>query len=140
MEVICNYCGRSAQFVTGAVIYPHRPDLESLKFYQCKPCDAYVGVHKRNKKLGLNGDEPKGTLANSKLRNARSTAHASFDPLWKDGSMSRTQAYKWLSAATGIPVEQMHIAMLDFDGCISVINVCQKVTLCDRLMLKSAVR
>jgi len=43
-----------------------------------------------------------GRLANAQLRSARRDAHASFDSLWRDGAMSRSQAYAWLAAALGI--------------------------------------
>src|SRR5436309_3529676 len=39
----CPYCGHFARLVGGDVIYPHRPDLSELWFWQCAPCDAHVG-------------------------------------------------------------------------------------------------
>lgn len=45
--VKCDYCGNDAMLVSGRAIYPHRPDLFRLNFWQCAPCDAYVGCHKR---------------------------------------------------------------------------------------------
>lgn len=44
--VICDYCGNKAAQVTGRKIYPHRPDLFSLRFWHCEPCKAWVGCHK----------------------------------------------------------------------------------------------
>lgn len=40
MSVICDYCDKPAELVTGAEVYPHRPDLHHKKFWLCKPCDA----------------------------------------------------------------------------------------------------
>ena len=44
--VKCSYCGNDAELVGGESVYPHRPDLYYLKFYQCLPCDAWVGCHR----------------------------------------------------------------------------------------------
>jgi hypothetical protein len=125
MKVICDYCNRPAKFVTGAKLYPHRPDLIGHKFWYCEPCDAYVGVHQRNKKLGFNGDEPKGRLANKELRRMKMAAHAKFDPMWKSGKMTRTDAYAWLAKQLGISDANMHIGMFDIDGCKAVISAMQ---------------
>jgi hypothetical protein len=123
VTIKCDYCHRDARFVTGAKLYPHRPDLLHKKFWWCEPCDAYVGCHDRNKRLGFNGDEPKGRLANAELRKIRIAAHAVFDPIWKSGEMTRTEAYAWLAEAIGISPANMHIGMLDVDGCRAVIAV-----------------
>ena len=56
-----------------------------------------------------------GELANEDLRAARMSAHAAFDPLWKDGEMSGDAAYDWLSTATKIPRIRCRIAKLDAD-------------------------
>ncbi|MDR0480872.1 MAG: DUF3268 family zinc-finger domain-containing protein [Gallionellaceae bacterium] len=63
MSVKCPYCDRDAQLVTGVTIYPHRDDLRRKHFWLCAPCNAYVGTHQRNRKMGLSGDEPLGRLA-----------------------------------------------------------------------------
>ena len=115
-RVICDYCGEVAKFVGGELIYPHRPDLHKLKFYQCKPCSAYVGVHKGS-------STPLGRLANSKLRMAKSKAHIAFDPIWKQAYMSRSKAYIWLSESMGIDTDECHIGMFDEHQCEQVINL-----------------
>lgn len=68
--VACDYCGDAAKLVTGKAIYPHRPDLFRLHFWQCEPCGAYVGCHKKE---GGNGDgtKPLGRIANAELRAAK---------------------------------------------------------------------
>lgn len=63
MKVVCDYCGADAKLVTGDVIYPHRHDLRARRFWQCVPCDAYVGTHANS----LN-HHPLGRLANAELR------------------------------------------------------------------------
>lgn len=60
----CPYCGAAAQLVTGAKLYPHRPDLAHLKAWQCYPCAASVGCHDGT-------TTPKGPLADGPTRRAR---------------------------------------------------------------------
>ena len=114
----CPYCGNRSELVTGAVIYPHRPDLFSKWFYQCAPCNAYVGCHQTG-----NGKSPLGRLANAELRKAKSDAHAAFDPLWRSGNMSRHQAYKFLAREMGIPPSSAHIGLFDVAQCKRVVNI-----------------
>ena len=113
----CPYCSQPAKLVTGQDIYPHRRDLWAKKFWQCAPCDAYVGCHQ-------GGEIPLGRLANAELRAAKMRAHAAFDPLWKEGTMSRTEAYAWLSRTLGIPGKECHIGMFDVDRCRKVVDAC----------------
>lgn len=80
-EVFCD-CGAPAEYVTGAVMYPHRRDLHHKSFYRSVPCDARVGCHPGTK-------APLGRLATRRVRVARQRAHAAFDPLWKQGRMTR---------------------------------------------------
>ena len=118
LESTCPYCGRETTQVTGKTLYPHRPDLFQRKFWACLPCDAYVGCHP-------NG-EPLGRLANKQLRAAKQKAHYYFDPIWRDGKMKRTKAYKWLSQQLGIKVEDCHIGHFDIKLCDQVVAICQR--------------
>lgn len=126
---ICPYCGAFSVLVTGAVIYPHRPDLAALKFYQCAPCGAYVGCHKDG-----DGTNPLGRLANPELRKAKSAAHAVFDPVWKARAECspgesrvriRNRCYSDLSKLLGIPREECHIGMMDVALCRRVVDICK---------------
>lgn len=125
MTMLCDYCQQPAQLVSGEAIYPHRPDLHHLRFWQCVPCDAWVGCHKGT-------ERPLGRLANVELRTAKIAAHVAFDQLWKRttpaGSFSRTGAYKWLAEQMGIEVEQCHIGMFDAQQCQRVVEVCEQAT------------
>ena len=130
----CPYCGQQAKLVHGDVIYPHRGDLHSLLFWQCAPCDAYVGCHKNGATFLVNkrqvrsdGTIPLGRLANAELRKAKSAAHAAFDPLWRSGQMTRRGAYAWLAGAIGISADDCHIGMMDVDGCKAVVDVVKGV-------------
>ena len=124
--ITCNYCGRSAQLVSGIVIYPSRPELQRRNYYLCGPCNAWVGCHK-------NTDIPFGRLANAELRGGRIRAHAAFDPIWgksakggpKDmNSYSRSAAYRWLAAKLGIHPDRCHIGLFDVDQCERTIAMC----------------
>ena len=116
MNPVCNYCENESELVGGESIYPHRPDLFSLKFYKCDPCDAYVGTHKNTK-----NHEPLGRLANKDLRAAKQAAHRAFDPMWRDHYMKRKEAYKWLADALEIDVKDCHIGMFSESTCIDVV-------------------
>lgn len=123
--VTCAYCGRPAEFVTGDKVYPGRGDLWTKRFWQCAPCQAWVGCHDGT-------DVPLGRLANAALRQAKMEAHAVFDPLWrakiaKTGmrkGQARAKAYAWLSQQLGIPPEKTHIGMFDEETCKRVKMVC----------------
>lgn len=115
MQVTCHYCGELAEFVTGEAIYPHRTDLHKKHFYQCQPCGAYVGCHQ-------NTNKPLGILANAELRQAKKEAHASFDPLWRNGAMKRREAYRLLAEWLNVEPKNCHIGMFDIDMCNRVVN------------------
>lgn len=111
-EVDCPYCVRKARLVNGNVIYPHRPDLATKFFWQCAPCDAYVGTH-----VNSTRHYPLGRLANAELRGLKQRVHAIFDPVWKKGGISRKEAYKRLAEKMGIPMEECHVGKFDERRC-----------------------
>lgn len=124
--MICPYCGANARLVTGDVVYPHRRDLYSKRFFYCdnKHDAAYVGTHG-------NGTAPLGTLANAELRSARSAAHAAFDPHWRSGKMTRSAAYKWLSDVMETSKNNTHIGMFNLAQCERVVKVFKEVLTMD---------
>lgn len=120
---VCPYCGAAARIVTGGYVYPHRADLNDLRFWYCDAGHdaAYVGCHKRGRG-GSDGTKPLGRLADAELRRAKSAAHRAFDPLWKDGVFeSRKAAYSWLSKEMG--VTEAHIGEFDTDQCKRVVRL-----------------
>lgn len=120
----CPYCDRPAVLTTGARIYPHRPDLFALKFWQCAPCEAWVGCHKVGRGYG-DGTRPLGRLANAELRAAKSAAHAAFDPLWMakgNKGEARKRAYRWLAQELRISEANCHIGMFDVAQCRAVVD------------------
>ena len=122
----CPYCGIKSILTNGSEIYPKRKDLATKAFYLCRPCKAYVGCH---------GDtnNPLGRLANQQLRNAKSNAHAAFDPMWRakmqrervSQQKARNAAYKWLAACMGLSAADCHIGMFDIAQCEQVIAICK---------------
>jgi hypothetical protein len=116
--VVCPYCDQHAALVLGSSVYPHRADLNKLRFYICRPCDAWVGCHG-------SGVTPLGRLANAELRRAKMAAHAAFDPLWKRRTMKRSAAYKWLADSLAIDPKDCHIGMFDVQTCERVVELCR---------------
>jgi len=117
--VRCPYCDSVARLVKGNEIYPHRKDLAYLNFYLCdgthfRPHErAYVGTHKGT-------IIPLGRLANEELRKAKSQAHRVFDRIWREGHLSRPQAYAWLSKQLGLTPAMTHIGMFTVERCQEV--------------------
>ena len=117
MNVICDYCGKPAQFVDSALVY-HGHSYGRV--YYCPDCQAWVGVHKGT-------DRPLGRLADAELRRWKRIAHMNFDRIWRNNRrMSRKKAYEWLSSQMGLPAEETHIGMFDVGRCKEVIALCKK--------------
>ena len=117
-RVICDYCHRNAQLVTGATIYPHRPDLFHRWFWHCEPCDAWVGTHRTSAERA-----PMGRLANAELRKIRQRVHAQFDPMWQSGRMTRSEAYQWLAGAMRISTDNCHVGMFNVEQCQTALAI-----------------
>lgn len=116
----CPYCSDSdARLVTGKEVYPHRADLFSLKFWECPSCKARVGCHGKS-------DKPLGRLANAHTRKLKIAAHEAFDPLWKEGHLSRTEAYAVLQRLTGLSADECHMGMMTDHMLGKVVNLCRE--------------
>lgn len=109
---LCGYCGKVSTPAFGREVYPKRRDLFGKKFFVCWPCDARVGCH-RNTWNAL------GTPARAPLRGLRSEVHRIFDKLWRNGPMSRGDAYRWLAKAMDVP--KVHIGEFTEDQCRAVL-------------------
>jgi len=112
----CPYCNQASILVDSAEVYHGR---SYGPIYLCRPCKAYVGVHKAT-------NEPLGRLANADLRRLKMRAHEAFDPIWKSGRMKRKEAYSWLSSALCIDVNDCHIGMFNEEACEQVVRVCER--------------
>jgi|SRR5882672_9670920 len=110
---LCPYCGKEPEYVDSKTIYGQSYGM----IYLCRPCDAYVGTHKRWPKKAL------GRLANKELREYKKLAHTAFDPLWQKGIFeSRNDAYGWLSDFLELPLEYTHIGMFGVYTCKKLID------------------
>jgi len=116
----CNVCGsfKSVILTDSFVIY----GTSYGNIYLCTKCRSYVGVHDNPNNDHGEVDAPKGLLADEDMRKLRRQAHALFDPMWKEGKLSRTGAYKVLMRVTGVDKKHAHIAMLPKEQLIILIN------------------
>lgn len=112
MRPVCPYCNNPAKLVDSSVVYGRSYGM----IWLCKPCDAYVGVHKSSAT-----HMPLGTLANRATREARKRAHAAFDPLWKSRRLNRSYAYQLLSEFLGIDGKDTHIGNFTVEQCERVV-------------------
>lgn len=119
--VTCPYCQQPAALITGTQLYGSTccPGYEGRHYWRCDPCRAHVGCHPGTTK-------PYGTLANASLRRARGFAHNSFDLLWRDGEMTRKDAYAWLREAMGLDRPNGHIGVFDEEQCREVVRLCRE--------------
>lgn len=124
-QVICPYCGDTAQLVDSIRVYRRSYGM----IWLCRPCDAYVGTHKDSP-----NHVPLGRLANNELRVWKMRAHAEFDPIWHrimereqcSKSRARNTAYSWLAEQLGITVQDCHIGMFDVPMCRRVETLCRE--------------
>jgi hypothetical protein len=72
------------------------------------------------------------TPADAITRGLRHRCHTVFDPLWKEsrvfrclgGNLARrSEAYRWLSGAMGLPIAKTHFGMFDADQCIQALCI-----------------
>lgn len=118
---LCPYCEGVTVYVDSKEVYAKSYGM----IYLCRPCSAWVGVHK-----GTNN--ALGRIANAELREEKKAAHYYFDKLWlakvaagtKKGK-ARGKAYIWLSKQLGTILEETHIGFFDVALCQKVVEVCK---------------
>lgn len=106
----CRFCADTVELVENSVIYRGRSFGDWPYAYWCGGCHAYVGLHPDT-------DLPLGTLADKRTRDARNTCKKSFEAIWRDGYMTRKQAYQWLADQMGIGVDQCHFGLFEPQQC-----------------------
>ena len=118
---ICPYCGAAPKYVDSIEVYRKSYGM----IYLCKPCQAWVGVHKGT-------DKALGRIANQELRYWKRRAHFFFDQLWakaiKQGRskrQARLDAYAWLSEELEIYSDHCHIGMFTVILCKKVEILCK---------------
>ena len=117
----CPYCGRNAVFRKASYVHKNASDNDYLYVCSGYPnCDAYVGVHAGTK-------IPKGTLADAKLRRKRIETHQVFDAIWKNGILTRKDAYLWMSDIFCLSTAQAHIGHFSHYRCDCLIDESRKV-------------
>ncbi|RYE81585.1 MAG: hypothetical protein EOO80_00635 [Oxalobacteraceae bacterium] len=125
----CPYRTSPVELVTGAEVYPERPELATRNIWRCTRCDASVGCHKPGARVKTrtggelisDGTLPMGSLANGDLRAARTETHRLFDALWQEpASMSCVDAYAWMARYLCIPKEDARVACLSYAECIKL--------------------
>lgn len=91
---------------SGKELYPHRPDLYSIKMYECPICHNRVGTHKGT-------TIPLGCIPTPEMKNARRLVHALIDPLWKSGKVKRKELYERISKELGYPYHTAKTVSMD---------------------------
>jgi zinc-finger-containing domain len=112
LYVTCPYCGSQAEFTTSQEFYGRD---YGTNIYVCRPCDAYVGTHKRT-------NIPKGSLATKELRRWRIAAHNKFDAMWRGKKRSRTDAYRWMQKVMNMTSQEAHIGKFTIYQCQMLIK------------------
>lgn len=104
-QIYCCGCNMevTATLTDGRRIYPHRPDLADLPFWECGFCGNHVGCHHKT----ADRTKPLGNIPTPELMRARRHIHALLDPLWQQGTLRRGQVYARISKALG---RQYHTA------------------------------
>ena len=111
MKIHCCGCGKKvdARLTDGEEIYPHLSDLRKNPFWKCDACGNYVGTHN---KTG-NPTKPLGVIPTPELRKVRQRIHRMVDELWREGFLTRKEAYREMSRYTGRRYHTADIASMD---------------------------
>lgn len=115
---MCPYCSVPARLTDSAVVYGGRSYGDIWLCTNFPECDA---------RCGARDGRPLGTLAREDLRELRKQCHARFDPLWRDGLLSRNEAYRRLRRVMGLPANVCHIAMFDEAQCLALIEQVEQI-------------
>lgn len=105
---VCPYCGAASVLIDSIDLYGQSYGM----IWRCSPCDAHVGVHRDSPNF-----QPLGSLANRALRRARGEARQLFDPLWKNGNLSRKAAHSMMRQLMQMDEEEAHIARFTPEQC-----------------------
>ena len=117
----CQYCGRTAVLRKASYVHKNAADNEFLYVCSGYPnCDAYVGVHTGTKL-------PLGSLADAKLRRKRMETHRVFDAIWKNGILTKKDAYRWMCDTFCLTTAQAHIGHFSHYRCDCLIDASRKV-------------
>lgn len=121
-NVKCPYCEGKGKLESNSIIYGK--EYGNGKVYVCEnfpECDSYVGAYNDKK------NTPKGTLADTDLREWRKKAHSYFDEIWKKGKMSRSAAYKLMKEKMNLQEWDAHIGLFNMEKCEQIIEISKKL-------------
>lgn len=121
-NIPCQYCGGNPLRMTGAEMFPDRPEIAVKRYLACRDCDAWVGCRPGTW-------TPVGELADATLRSARRRAHDAFESVWRaalretraSDDQARRAAYAWI--ATHVR-GGAHVAGLGLRECGDMIGLC----------------
>lgn len=118
IPTVCSCCfSERVELVENSEIYHGRSYGEWPYAYLCRCCGAYVGLHPVT-------DIPLGTLADKPLRDARNGCKRPFEMIWRNGAMTRKEAYAWLAKGLGITAEECHFGLFDIERCQRARDLC----------------
>jgi ssDNA-binding Zn-finger/Zn-ribbon topoisomerase 1 len=86
-------------------------------FYGCPRWPNCDKIAKRSQHDG------RWRVSDQAARDARKIAHARFDAIWKAGTMSRSECYRWLRRLMGLPRKACHIEHFDVAQCRRVVEL-----------------
>lgn len=66
---------------------------------------------------------PRGAPRTKEVQSWRDKAHKTFDPIWREGHATRTQAYRWLQFVMRIDAEKAHHMLFGIAECQLVIQL-----------------
>lgn len=115
-EVVCPYCGKHADLMSNGIF---RGGNATGVVWACLPCDARVGVVKKD--AGFN---PLGRLANEELRALKKKTYVAFEQVSAVTGMSRTAVYRLVEAEADIPRRECQLGMFDLTRCQQALDIC----------------
>lgn len=122
INITCPACGSRAYLRPASVVYGDKAPDPDAKYYVADGTPPVTAMWPRIRKTML----PMGTLADKALRKKRHDAHVALDSLWKNGVMSRKEAYRLLQLSMGLPAEDAHIAKFSAARCDEVIALSRR--------------
>jgi hypothetical protein len=121
-NIPCQYCKGHPLRMTGAELFPDRPEIAVRHYIVCRDCDAWVGCRPGTW-------TPLGDLADATLRMARRRAHEAFETVWRAAAhetrmsddAARRAAYAWISSHVK---GGAHVAGLALRECGEMVRMC----------------
>jgi ssDNA-binding Zn-finger/Zn-ribbon topoisomerase 1 len=90
----------------------------SRHFYSCMRWPLCEGSLPAN-----NDGSPRGNPRPRSLQRARKAAHEAFDPIWKEGHVSRAAAYTWLQCVMDLTHQEAHMLQFSEEQCAEVVKL-----------------